>query len=68
MSSKTTKANNTTKANKFNEIFESANRLRTVRNAPNPFLVVRRSDGRLVEREKTTDGQSVAREQEVHES
>jgi hypothetical protein len=48
----------TTKPDKFNEIFESANRLRTVRNAPNPFLVVRKSDGRLVERVDTSEGES----------
>lgn len=40
-----------TKPDKFNEIFESSNRLRTVRNAPNPFL----SSGKGVEREETSD-------------
>ena len=53
----------TTKPDKFNEIFESANRLRTVRNAPNPFLVVRESDGHLVEREETNEGQTAVVEE-----
>ncbi len=48
----------TTRPNKFNEIFESANRLRTVRNAPNPFLVVGRDDGSVLGRNRATEGQS----------
>jgi hypothetical protein len=45
------------KPNKFNEVFESANRLRTVRNAPNPFLIARDSktgEYRKSERRDTT--------------
>jgi len=49
-----------TKLNKFNEIFESANRLRTVRKAPNPFISVRKDDAPNQERKRTGEVESTA--------
>jgi hypothetical protein len=49
-----------TKPNKFNEIFESANRLRTVRKAPNPFITYTKDNGRIVKRKQTGQDESTA--------